>query len=177
MSAPSSVISFFGKISIPVLGDIPLIGPVFFQQDLFVYLSYIMCGLAAVYMYRTRMGMNLKALGESNAAADASGINVALYKYIHILIGSSMRSGRRLSFPGEDAHMAGEYRQRPRLDSGSPGNIRGVESYQRFFRRGPLRRPQHPGTQAPGHGIQRISVPGGYDSLRGDHTDSHIQYI
>ena len=44
-----------------------------------------------------------------------------------------MRSGRRLSFPGEDAHMAGEYRQRPRLDSGSPGNIRGVESYQRFF--------------------------------------------
>ena len=90
MSAPSSVISFFGKISIPVLGDIPFIGPVFFQQDLFVYLSYIMCGLAAVYMYRTRMGMNLKALGESNAAADASGINVALYKYIHILIGGAL---------------------------------------------------------------------------------------
>lgn len=90
MSAPSSVIDFFGKLHIPLLGDIPFIGPIFFQQDIFVYLSYVVCGLAAVYMYRTRIGLNLKALGESNAAADASGINVNLYKYVHILVGGAL---------------------------------------------------------------------------------------
>ena len=41
-------------------------------------------------MYKTRMGLNLKALGENNAAADASGINITLYKYVHILIGGAL---------------------------------------------------------------------------------------
>ena len=89
-SAPSQINEFFAKISIPLLRDVPFIGPIFFRQDMFVYLSYILCALAAVYMYKTRMGMNLKALGESNAAADASGINVTLYKYVHILIGGAL---------------------------------------------------------------------------------------
>lgn len=88
--APSEITAFFTKVSIPVLGQIPVIGPIFFRQDVFVYLSYIVCAAAAVYMYKTRMGMNLKAVGESTAAADASGINVDLYKYVHILIGGAL---------------------------------------------------------------------------------------
>ena len=88
--APSEITAFFTKVSIPVLGQIPVIGPIFFRQDVFVYLSYIVCAVAAVYMYKTRMGMNLKAVGESTAAADASGINVDLYKYVHILIGGAL---------------------------------------------------------------------------------------
>ena len=72
-SVPSDITSFFAKLSIPLLGDIPVIGPIFFQQDIFVYISYIVCALAAVYMYKTKIGMNLKAVGESNAAADARG--------------------------------------------------------------------------------------------------------
>ena len=83
-------LTIFGTGFAQLLGDIPIIGPIFFQQDVFVYISYIVCALAAVYMYKTRIGMNLKAVGESNAAADASGINVALYKYIHILIGGAL---------------------------------------------------------------------------------------
>ncbi len=86
-TVPSEITTFFAKMPIPLLGDIPVIGPIFFQQDLFVYISYFSCALAAVYMYKTRIGMNLKALGENNAAADASGINVNLYKYVHILVG------------------------------------------------------------------------------------------
>lgn len=89
-SATSEITGFFGKIAIPLLGDIPVIGPVFFRQDMFVYLSYIICVLAAVYMYKTRIGLNLKALGENTAAADASGVNVTLYKYAHILIGGAL---------------------------------------------------------------------------------------
>ena len=88
--APSAITEFFSKMTIPVLGQIPILGPVFFQQDAFVYLSYIVCIVAAIYLYRTRMGMNLRALGENTAAADASGININLYKYVHILVGGAL---------------------------------------------------------------------------------------
>lgn len=88
--APSAITEFFSKTTIPVLGQIPFIGPIFFQQDAFVYLSYIICILAAVYMYKTKMGMNLKALGENTGAADASGVNINLYKYAHILAGGAL---------------------------------------------------------------------------------------
>ena len=87
---PSTVTGAFGKIAIPGLSAIPGIGPIFFKQDAFVYLSYIITILAAVYMYKTKWGRNMKAVGESNEAADASGINVTLYKYVHILIGGAL---------------------------------------------------------------------------------------
>ncbi|MGI6766100.1 MAG: ABC transporter permease [Lentihominibacter sp.] len=87
---PTDVINFFAKMPIPGLSSIPAIGPIFFEQDPFVYLSYIVTILAAIYMYKTRWGRNMKALGESNEAADASGINVNLYKYVHILIGGAL---------------------------------------------------------------------------------------
>lgn len=88
--APSEITIFFSKVSVPILGRIPGIGPVLFQQDAFVYLAYIVCALMAVYLYKTRMGMNLKAVGEDTAAADASGININLYKYAHILLGGAL---------------------------------------------------------------------------------------
>ncbi|MBQ4340237.1 MAG: ABC transporter permease [Firmicutes bacterium] len=89
-AVPGNVSEFFAKTSIPVLGDIPFIGPIFFQQDKFTYLAYIICAVAAVYMYKTRIGLNLKAVGENTSAADASGINVKLYKYVHILVGGAL---------------------------------------------------------------------------------------
>lgn len=90
MGVPTEVTGFFAKHSIPLLSKIPFLGPIFFQQDLFVYIAYIVCIVAAIYMYRTRMGVNLKAVGENTAAADASGINVTLYKYVHVLIGGAL---------------------------------------------------------------------------------------
>lgn len=87
---PANVSQFFAKTSIPVLGDIPFIGDIFFRQDKFTYIAYIVCIAAAVYMYKTRIGLNLKAVGENTSAADASGINVKLYKYVHILIGGAL---------------------------------------------------------------------------------------
>lgn len=89
-AVPSEVTNFFVKKSIPVLGDIPFLGPVFFRQDVYVYLSYIVVIVAAIYMYKTRWGTNLKAVGENTAAADASGINITLYKYVHVLIGGAL---------------------------------------------------------------------------------------
>lgn len=84
---PASVSAFFAKRSLGFLSRIPFLGPVLFKQDAFVYLGYAVCLLSAFYLYRTRSGMNLIAVGENTAAADASGINVNLYKYAHILLG------------------------------------------------------------------------------------------
>jgi simple sugar transport system permease protein len=52
-----------------------------------VYLGYIATIIAGLYIYRTQIGLNLRAVGENTAAADAAGIHVSLYKYIHVLIG------------------------------------------------------------------------------------------
>lgn len=87
---PENVGSFFAKQSIPLLGDIPFIGPVFFRQDIFVYIAYLIVAIAAVYLFKTRIGLNLRAVGESASSADASGINVEFYKYVHILMGGAL---------------------------------------------------------------------------------------
>lgn len=88
--APPEVIAFFAKTPVPVLSSIPFIGPVFFQQDVFVYFGYVVFAVAAVYIYKTHMGLNLRAVGENIAAADASGININFYKYVHILTGGAL---------------------------------------------------------------------------------------
>lgn len=88
-SVPRPVSLFFSKISIPILGDIPVLGPIFFRQDIFVYFAYIVVILSCIYMYKTRLGLNMRAVGENAAAADASGINVTLYKYAHIIVGGA----------------------------------------------------------------------------------------
>ena len=90
---PESFSRNFRPVSLPFLSKIPVLGPVFsvfLEQDLFVYLSYLIVILSGIYLYYTRFGLNLRAVGENTAAADASGINVTLYKYVHILIGGAL---------------------------------------------------------------------------------------
>ena len=69
--------------------DWPVIGPILFGQNILVYLSWL-C-VAAVYLYlgRTRPGLNVRAVGEAPAAADAMGINVIGYRYAHTLVGGA----------------------------------------------------------------------------------------
>lgn len=90
MVVPDSIKSFFTIKKIPLLGDIPFIGAVFFKQNLFVYLGYITAVILFIYLYKTRFGLNLRMVGENPSAADASGINVDLYKYVHILLGGAL---------------------------------------------------------------------------------------
>lgn len=89
-SLPASVSSFFAKAPIPVLGDIPVLGPIFFKQDILVYFAYLIVIASCIYMYKTRLGLNMRAVGENAAAADASGINVTVYKYAHIIVGGAL---------------------------------------------------------------------------------------
>ncbi len=79
-----------GVFEMPLLSDIPVIGQVLFTQSIYVYISIAFAILLAVYFKKTRPGLNARMIGESPAAADASGINVHLYKYIHICIGGCL---------------------------------------------------------------------------------------
>ncbi len=89
-TAPEAIKSFFKPYSIPILGDIPVIGPIFFRQDAFVYLGFILAVVIGVYLYKTSKGLNLRSIGENPSCADAASINITLYKYVHILIGGAL---------------------------------------------------------------------------------------
>jgi len=69
--------------------DLPVIGPIVFGQSLLVYASWVCVALVALYLTRTRLGLNVRAVGESPAAADAMGVNVARYRYAHTLAGGA----------------------------------------------------------------------------------------
>lgn len=87
---PAAVKDVFNPVTVPGLGNIPVIGKIFFQHDLFVYLGYITAIFVGVYLYKTRFGLNLRAIGENPASADAASVNTTLYKYIHVLLGGAL---------------------------------------------------------------------------------------
>ncbi|WP_307856023.1 ABC transporter permease [Nocardioides faecalis] len=76
----------FSRISIPVLGDIPVIGPVLFRQTILVYLMYVAVAVVAWALYRTRWGLRVRAVGEHPKAADTVGIKVNRTRYTTMLI-------------------------------------------------------------------------------------------
>jgi general nucleoside transport system permease protein len=80
----------FGPFLPQSLQDLPVVGPVLFGQSALVYASWVVVALAALYLARTRPGLNVRAVGESPAAADAMGINVAAYRYAHTIAGGAL---------------------------------------------------------------------------------------
>lgn len=77
-------------IKIPLLGDIPVVGEILFDNSLFVYAGVVLAVIMWWYLNRTCPGLKLRAIGENPAAADSCGINIKAYKYIHICIGSAI---------------------------------------------------------------------------------------
>lgn len=76
----------FRSVKIPLLGDIPVIGPVLFQQNIFVYGALIMVAVATYYLFYTRSGLRARAVGEHPRAADTLGINVYRIRYVHVTV-------------------------------------------------------------------------------------------
>jgi len=68
----------------------PVVGPIFFNQTVLTYASWVLVVLSSVYLFRTRIGLNLRAVGESPATADAMGINVIKYRYWHTIFGGML---------------------------------------------------------------------------------------
>ncbi len=76
--------------SIPVLKDVPILGPLFFRQDLVTYVSYLIIILAWVYIFRTRPGLTLRGVGERPAAAFVRGAKVIQLRYLYTVIGGAI---------------------------------------------------------------------------------------
>lgn len=76
----------FRAFKIPVLGDIPVIGPVLFNQNLFVYGALILVGVATYYLFYTKNGLRARAVGEHPRAADTLGVDVYKTRYIHVTL-------------------------------------------------------------------------------------------
>ncbi|MHB1043014.1 MAG: ABC transporter permease [Eubacteriales bacterium] len=77
-------------VKLPLLGDIPFLGPVFFQQDGMVYFSYLLAPALWYLIYRTRPGLCLRSVGENPGAADALGISVSLTRYAATVAGGML---------------------------------------------------------------------------------------
>ena len=82
MSAPG-----FSAFDFPLLADIAVIGPIFFQQDLLVYFTYFIPLGMWLFFYYTRFGLSLRAAGEFPGAATAAGLNVIAYRWLGVLVG------------------------------------------------------------------------------------------
>jgi len=67
----------------------PIVGPILFGQNVLVYASWACVVGVWLYLSRTRLGLNVRAVGESPAAADAMGIDVTAYRYAHTLVGGA----------------------------------------------------------------------------------------
>ncbi|HZW47710.1 MAG TPA: ABC transporter permease, partial [Microvirga sp.] len=76
-------------IDIPGLSDIPVVGRLFFEQDLFVYASIALTILVALYLKRTRSGLTLRSIGENHASAHSLGLPVLRMRFLAILFGGS----------------------------------------------------------------------------------------
>jgi simple sugar transport system permease protein len=72
------------------LGDLPVVGPILFDQNALTYVSWVLLGVSSWYLYRSRHGLNLRAVGESPETADAVGVNVTGYRYVHTLVGGAL---------------------------------------------------------------------------------------
>lgn len=78
------------ELRIPGLTDIPIIGQALFGQDVVVYLALLMVPLVHLYLYRTRSGLVLRAVGENHAAAHALGYKVVRIRFLAVMFGGAM---------------------------------------------------------------------------------------
>ena len=76
----------FSPLEIPILSNIPIIGPVFFYQTIIVYLMYVVILAIHFSLFRTRWGLRTRAVGEHPTAADSVGINVNALRFKNVII-------------------------------------------------------------------------------------------
>lgn len=79
-----------GKVAVPVLSSLPILGPALFKQQPVVYLAWGLVVVFALVLTRTRFGLEVRAVGENPLAADAAGVNVFRVRYLAVMIGGTM---------------------------------------------------------------------------------------
>jgi simple sugar transport system permease protein len=72
------------------IADVPIIGPLLFGHDVMVYVAWITAGFASYYLFHTKMGLALRAVGEDPASAESAGINVSAIRYAYVMVGGAL---------------------------------------------------------------------------------------
>jgi ABC-type uncharacterized transport system permease subunit len=90
-------IQTMGTVKLPLLGDIPYLGKILFNQGMLTYLAFLMVPVIAFFLYRTYTGLAVRSLGENPRAVDMKGINVTRLQYLSVIFGGVM-SGLAGSF-------------------------------------------------------------------------------
>ena len=84
----AGTVALLPVITLPLLSQIPIIGPILFtNQNILVYVGYLLVPIAWYFINRTRPGMHLRSVGEYPAAADALGVNVYRLRYFYVFVG------------------------------------------------------------------------------------------
>jgi len=76
----------FSRIEIPIIGKLPIIGPIFFNQTLIVYLMYLIVAVITFSLFKTKWGLRTRAVGEHPTAADSVGIDVNKLRFRNVII-------------------------------------------------------------------------------------------
>jgi len=80
-------VSGFKPIYIPFLSDIPVLGEIFFKQNIMVYLAYLLVPISTIVINRTTLGLKIRAAGENPQAADSLGVSIARVRYFTVILG------------------------------------------------------------------------------------------
>jgi len=80
----------FKPVALPLLSDIPVLGPILFQHDVLVYISYGLVALLWFFLFRMKKGLELRSVGENPSAADLAGINVFIMRYVFVVAGGML---------------------------------------------------------------------------------------
>lgn len=83
-------IKTFNTEPIPLLSEIPVVGRMFFDHNVMVYLAFVLVGVGWFVLYRTRYGLALRAVGERPEAVDTRGLNVTRLRYSALMIGGAL---------------------------------------------------------------------------------------
>jgi simple sugar transport system permease protein len=85
----SPVENQFGRMDLFGLGDVPILGPILFNQTMLTYISWLLVALTSIFIFRTRWGLQLRAVGESPQTADSVGVAVQRSRYVYVLVGGA----------------------------------------------------------------------------------------
>jgi simple sugar transport system permease protein len=89
-AAPTIRVATLGPVPIPLLGDLPGLGPLLFRQPLLTYVGLALVGAVLVFLERTRAGLALRAVGENPAAAFASGADPVRVRLLAVIGGGAL---------------------------------------------------------------------------------------
>ncbi len=158
------------RFAMPVLGDIPFVGPALFRQHPMVYLTVLGAVALAWFLYRSRAGLVLRSVGESPESAHALGYPVRRIRLLAVVVGRrAVRAGRRLHLGDLHAAVGGGHGRRQGLDRAGADHLRHLAAGARAARRLPVRRRHDAAVPPAGRGRGRPEPVPDHAAVPGDH--------